>query len=125
MYRLRMCSIISSLICENQAAALTGHHISFFYLNCSFFASCSRLELIDALLLELWAAILCFSSCGDSTKQSTVTVSNTRMMFCLTRAFQFDTQMITTKQSTLTLGPKNFFSQVRLGSYYQTIKESA
>ena len=52
--------------------------------------------------------ILCFSSCGDSTKQSAVTVSNTHLMFCLTRAFQFDTQMITTKQSTLTLGPKNF-----------------
>ena len=76
---------------------------------------CSCLELIDALLLELWAEILCFSSCGDSTKQSTVTVSNTRMMFCLTRAFQFDTQMITIKQSTLTLGPKNFFFSGQTG----------
>ena len=50
---------------------------------------------------------LCSSSSGDST-QGTVTVSNPRLMFCLTRAFQFDKQMITIKQSTLTLGPKNF-----------------
>ena len=30
------------------------------------------------------------------------------LMFCSTRAFQFDIQMITIKQSTVILGPKNF-----------------
>ena len=89
--------------------------------------ACLHLKLIDVLLLELWAEILgnlCFRPLEIQQQQRIVTVSNTCQMFCLTRAFQFDTQMITIKQSTLTLGPKTFYcfsSQVRLGTIYQTI----
>ena len=51
-----------------------------------------------------------FLSSGDATTYALALslFSNARLMFCLTRAFQFDTHMIKIKQSTLTLRPKHF-----------------
>ena len=80
------------------------------------------LELLSFFkLLELWAEMfgnLCFSSSGDATTicaSALSSFSNTHLMFCLTRAFQFDTHIITIKQSTLTLGPTNFLLLLILG----------
>ena len=45
-------------------------------------------------------------------------------MFCLTRDFQFDTQMITIKQSTLTMGPKKIFTAFHLRSDWQLLPDN-